>query len=98
MINQKKRKNACIYDLDFKANDKWYTGKTFFPTHWHGKEVMSIVMEAYHGFKIKGAQSYILEPNGKYKIDSLLNNNIQIRMYSTKKGSITSAYPLLEKI
>ena len=67
---------------------------TFFPADWSREKVINSIHEAYDSF-IKSGMAPFVESNGKYRIEGYTKNGIQVRMYITKKGLITTVYPLL---
>jgi len=89
--------NKIMYESGFYKVEARYLGNkvkdiTFFPAHWSREQVMSKIFEAYDNF-IKNGAKFIEIPGGKYFIESKTNDGIDIVMYITKKGLITSAYP-----
>ena len=87
-------KNGC-YMADIIVNEQRIPGKTFFPQHWSREEVIEKIYEAYANFINSGATPE-LSKNGKYIINSATNEGIEIRMYITKKGQMTTAYPIIK--
>jgi hypothetical protein len=70
-------------------------GATFFPTHWSREKVISKIHEAYDNF-IKSGVKITLEKDGKYIVNGLTTEGIEIEIYITQKGKITTAYPILK--
>ncbi len=70
--------------------------KTLFPQLWPREKVISKILEAYDHFIKTGAKNYELKPSGKYLVTGFTDEGIKIEMYITKKGQITTAYPVLE--
>jgi hypothetical protein len=69
--------------------------KSFFPAEWTREKVISKIYEAYENF-VKNGGIPKLEHNGTYKIQSCIQEGVEIEMYITKKGKILTAYPILE--
>jgi hypothetical protein len=84
-----------FYEADVIINGITKKSNTFFPQHWTREQVISKILEAYDNFIAEGAKAYELCKDGKYKIEGLISEGIKIRMYVTKSGHITSAYPIL---
>ena len=90
-VNEK----SGYYLADIIIDDVCFKGKTFFPKSWTRQEVTTTIYEAYDKFIKSGAEA-ILEANGKYKIEVLVEEGVKIRMIITENGIIRSAYPILE--
>jgi hypothetical protein len=67
---------------------------TFFPSHWTREQVISKIYEAYNNFIKSGVQP-ILEKNQQYRISGFTQEGINIEMFITKNGVISTAYPIL---
>ncbi len=93
--------NKVIYENGFYKATLLHNGNivkkmaTFFPADWSRKQVIETIYEAYTDF-IKSGMKPVLEPNGKYRVDAVLNKQVTIRMYITKDAAIKTAYPILE--
>jgi hypothetical protein len=83
-----------FYCVDIIIEGKVFT-KSFFPAEWTREKVISKIYEAYENF-IKNNDIPKSQPNGTYKIQSCIQEGIEIEMYITKKGKILTAYPILE--
>ncbi len=94
-------RNKVIYENGFYRATLLYNGEvvkkiaTFFPAHWSREQVINKIYEAYNNF-IQSGMKPVLEPSGKYKIDVLLNEQLNICMYITKDGTIKTVYPILK--
>ena len=82
------------YKADVWFEGRLYEGKTFFPSDLSRKQVIEKVMGAYDNFILDSAKSYELTRDGKYCIQGITNDGVEIEMYMTKKGKITSTYPV----
>ena len=87
-------KNGC-YLADLVIDGSRIPNKTFFPQHWPREEVVRKIGEAYDDF-IKSGAIVKRETGGKYIISGFTNEGIEIEMYITKNGQITTAYPIVE--
>ena len=56
------------------------------------KQVIGAIYEAYANF-FKRAMHPITKKNGKYFIEGFTKKGIEIHIYVTQKGKITTAYP-----
>jgi hypothetical protein len=83
-----------FYTADLFHQGQFVKSISFFPAHWPREKVIEAIGEVYDNF-IKSGEIAELLSNGKYRIVGALQNGIKIEMYITKKGKITSAYPLL---
>jgi hypothetical protein len=92
-LNKVIKENGC-YSADIVVDGKTFP-KTFFPQHWSQKEVAEKIYEAYHNF-IKSGVPLELGRGGKYFIKGCTNEGIEIEMYITQKGLITTAYPVFK--
>lgn len=68
---------------------------TFFPSHWSREKVISKIYEAYDNFVNSGAKDWA-KRGEKYVVEGSITEGVKIRMFITKKGLITSAYPILQ--
>lgn len=82
------------YNAQLFENGNYIKDASFFPAHWSRRQVADKICEAYSNF-IKGGANIMKESGGKYHIVGLTNEGIEIKMYITKAGEITSAYPIL---
>ncbi len=87
-------KNGC-YLTDLVIDGSRIPNKTFFPQHWSREEVVRKIGEAYDDF-IKSGAIAKKESGGKYIISGFTSEGIEIEMYITKNGQITTAYPIVE--
>lgn len=87
--------DSGFYQADILVNGRLFKDKTFFPAHWSREKVVGIICEAYDNF-IKDGAKFIEVPGGKYRIDSYIQNGIDIRMFMTENGLVTSAYPIFK--
>jgi len=86
-------KNGC-YLADILLDGARVPGKTFFPQHWSREKVISKIYEAYESFIKSGVIP--LEKGGKYIIEGLTQEGINIRMFITKNGQVATAYPIVK--
>lgn len=93
--NKKFGKNG-IYKAKVFFNGNEYN-KTFFPTDWSREKVISKIYEAYDDFISNGANATVTK-GGQYKISGLTSEGIEIEMYITKKGRVTTVYPTSRQI
>lgn len=68
---------------------------TFFPAEWSREKVLEKIYEAYEDF-IKSGVKINPERDGKYIVNGLIKEGIEIEMHITQKGKIVTAYPILE--
>lgn len=87
--------DSGFYQADILVNGRLFKDKTFFPAHWSRNKVVNTIYEAYDNF-VKSGVKAVLKGNGKYEIKSVTKDGIDIIMYVTKKGLITSAYPIIK--
>lgn len=81
-----------IYKAEVIINGIRHPEKTFFPQYWSREKVINEIMEVYGNF-IKSGKKPILSSTNKYEIVGETNKGIKIKMFITKNGAITSAYP-----
>ena len=93
-IEQAVEKNGC-YHVDLIIEGSRIPNKTFFPQDWTRTEVVRKIGEAYDDFINKGAIIYG-ESGGKYIIRGMTQEGIEIEMFITKNGQITTAYPIVK--
>jgi hypothetical protein len=86
--------NGC-YQARPVINGSIIQSKTFFPAHWSREKVIEKIYEAFNDF-VKSNKIPTLKPDDKYKIRGFTKEGIEIEMCVTKKGQITTAYPILE--
>jgi len=67
---------------------------SFFPATWSREQVIDKIIEACKNFVKSGAE-IPWEPGGKCSIKALTNEGVEIQVFITKNGAITSAYPVL---
>lgn len=84
-----------FYSAELYYGENFVKSITFFPADWSRKQVIETIYEAYTNF-VKSGMKPVLESNGKYRVDAVLNRQIKIRMYITKDAVIKTAYPILE--
>jgi len=68
---------------------------TFFPAHWTREKVISKIYEAYNNFK-EGVDVLELKSDGKYLMRCVTNEGIEIEIFVTKNGLITTVYPTMK--
>ena len=81
-----------IYKADLNVAGKLIKDKTFFPITWSRKQVIEAICEVYDNYK-NGAS---LQPGGKWLVEGVTTQGINIRMFITENGLITSAFPVLK--
>lgn len=91
-INKITNEHGC-YKASLIVDGLQVPTKTFFPSHWSREKVVSKIYEAYDQFIKSGAIPF--EKNGKYVVEGLTQEGINIRMFITKNGQIATAYPVL---
>ncbi len=84
-----------FYSAELYCGENFVKNITFFPANWSRKQVIETIYETYTNF-IKNGMKPILESNGKYRIDAVLNEQVNIRMHITKDAIIKTAYPILK--
>jgi hypothetical protein len=67
---------------------------TFFPAQWSRERVISSVYEAYENF-LQSGMLVKINPDGKYVVKGFTREGIEIEMFITQKGRVTTAYPIL---
>ncbi|HEV2600874.1 MAG TPA: EndoU domain-containing protein [Candidatus Babeliales bacterium] len=73
-------------------------GKTFFPAHWSREDVAKAIYEAYERCMkncVKSGKFPELRSDGKFLVEGLCDAGIEIQMWITKNGLVTTAYPKL---
>jgi hypothetical protein len=93
IIHKKIETNGC-YIADIIVDGTCIPGKTFFPQDWPRKKVISKIYEAYENFTQSGAIAKN-ELGGKYIIRGITQEGIEIEMFITKDGQMTTAYPIV---
>jgi len=90
--------NKTVYNAGFYKADLVIDGtkitKTFFPSEWPRKKVIEKIYEAYENC-IKSGVLPELGSDGKYVIQSNIQEGIDIKMCITQKGKVLTAYPIL---
>ena len=84
-----------FYTAELFCEGKYIDIKTFFPAQWSREQVINAIYEVYENF-IKNGCIPKLEIDGKYSMQGLTKEGIEIIMYITKKGTIKTAYPILK--
>ncbi|HRN77904.1 MAG TPA: EndoU domain-containing protein [Candidatus Dependentiae bacterium] len=92
--------NKVMHKSGFYKADIWVNGvkfpdKTFFPATWTRSQVVEAIYEAYDNF-VKSGTRAVLENNGKYLVHGITKDGVKLRMHITKKGLITSVYPVIK--
>jgi hypothetical protein len=68
---------------------------TFFPPDWSREKVVNKIFEAYRN-AIKSGGKLELNNEFKYPIEGFTNEGLEIMMHITKKGHITTVYPVIK--
>lgn len=88
------RKPGGFFKAKLSINGiRLYPSKTFFPSGWSHEKVIQTVVDSYN-ISIKKGILPVLQADGKFMIDLPINEAVQIRMYITRNGKITSLYPI----
>ena len=93
--NKMLHKEHAIYKADILAdNTLWLYNHMFFPAEWPQQKVIEKIYEAYENFKSRGADAKAMQ-DGKYIVQGLTKEGIEVEMVITKDATIKTAYPTL---
>jgi hypothetical protein len=94
--------NKVVLENGVYQADIFYNGKkikdaaTFFPSHWTLEQTMHKFKEVCD-YCIKNKIEPALQNNGRYIIKGITRDGIKTEIWSTKKGIITTMYPIIEE-